>query len=101
MNTTPASSRSETEEWLESLGTQFRNVWLYARRNGSYEWFDEQHVDDPETFEVTVEMSRARFGASYVVYEHGGKWILIGGKSEHPREYPSREAAEMVAIHGG
>lgn len=92
--TTP-NTRSETEKWLEGLGMRFRQVW-FLTPNG---WLEESHVDDPETFDTTVDTSRQRLRARYVLYPYEGKWVLIGGRCGYAKDYPTREAAEMVAIH--
>jgi hypothetical protein len=61
--------------------------------------FEELHVDDPTTLAETVAMSLARSHARWAVWPDGTLWALTGGG--RTRHYPSKEAAEMVAIHRG
>lgn len=85
------------EKWLETLGTQFVTVWIYA--NG--DWFDERHVDDHKTLEITVQMTIWRFARAQAVYQRGdGVWVRQTW--DHRKlSYPSKEAAEMAVMHGG
>ncbi len=102
----PANGRENTIEWLESLGSKFVNVWLYlpARATGGWFWSDERHIDDPETLDTTVSMSLERLGGKYAIWRAGQQWVLLrrwNHETSTLRHYPNREAAEMVAIHGG
>ena len=88
---------TEQEQWLSRLGTRFVTVWFYA--NG--DWFDERHVDDPETIEATAWMTIARFSRAQAIYQRGdGMWVR---QTQDHRKflYPSKEAAEMAAMHHG
>lgn len=88
---------TEQEKWLQGLGTEFVTVWIYANDD----WFDERHVDDPETLETTVQMTIMRFAWAQAVYQRGdGMWVRQTW--DHRKlPYPSREAAEMAVMHGG
>lgn len=87
---------SETENWMETLGASFQDVRV-CLKDGT--WTKERHVMDPETIDTTVEMSLGS-RATYAVYFKRGSWTLRG-PAGRVREYPTREAAEMVAIHNG
>lgn len=90
------NTRDKTDAWLEQLGMQFVEVFL-IRRDGSYT--TERHVNDAFTLPEAVAMSMSTTGAVWAVYPDGDRWALTGkGKT---RYYPTREAAEMVAIHRG
>lgn len=90
---------TETENWIDKqlqLRGQMIGVF-FIMHDGRME--EELHVNDPLTLAETVAMSLARTGARWAVYPDGDLWALTGkGKTRH---YPSREAAEMVAIHRG
>ncbi len=99
---------SEDERWLERMGSKFVTVHLYVRKIGGFEgrhmrWLDERHIDDPETLDTTVSMSLERLGGRYAIWQRDGGWVLLKRGAAVPRLkfYPNREAAEMVAIHGG
>lgn len=102
----PPNTRSETEKWLEDLGSKFVVVWLYAPKSTTITsrgtgWMEERHIDDPETLETTVSMSLERLGGKYAIWAYDGSWALLSRSRTVLRWYPTREAAEMVAIHGG
>lgn len=82
--------------WFKSLGVRFHDVWFLI----NHEWQCRQQVADVETFDECVRADWGRTAARYVVFERDGVWVLwTRGKPE--RRYPSREAAEMVAMHNG
>lgn len=90
-------NRDATEAWLEELGSQFVEVWLYR----DTKWFDERHIADAETLETTVSMSMGRLGVRYAIWQEGAAFKVMGPSVDQLRTLPSREAAEMLAIHGG
>ena len=95
------NSFTDTERWLRSLGTRFCAVKILGKDGA---WVDENHVEDPDTFLITVDMSLKRLDARYAVWvedEQEGRYCLLDRRTGDCRSYPSREAAEMVAIHGG
>lgn len=92
---TVPNNRTDTEAWLEGLGTKFVDVWFFVKGV----WIDERHVDDDETFLTTVDMSASRLRANYALWDHGNGWSLLKFRSGDTKCYPTREAAEMVAIH--
>lgn len=82
--------------WHPHLGLPTVDVFVIMA-DGRIE--HETHILDPVTVAETVAMSLSRTGARWAVYPDGDLWALTGkGKTRH---YPSREAAEMVAIHRG
>lgn len=87
------------EQWVK-LGCTFRRCDMLVRGD----WRREDQIDDPDTWDECVAEAMARLGASYAVYELHGQFVLIGGPRNigmsNTRDYPSREAAQMVAIHG-
>jgi len=93
------NTRGTAEAWLEGLGTSMCDVWFLQK--GSF--FLEKHVEDHETFLETVGMALDRLMARYAMWEQGGDkpWALLDKTTGDTRSFPSREAAEMVAIHGG
>lgn len=86
--------QADNEAWLETLGAKLVEVTFY--RKG--EQFTERHVNDPDTLAETVAMGVSRHNALAVIPSAKG-WDLIGLGS--PKTYPTKEAAEMVAIHRG
>lgn len=84
-------------EMAAGSGHGIVTVWIYANDD----WFDERHVDDPETLETTVQMTIMRFAWAQAVYQRGdGMWVRQTW--DHRKlPYPSREAAEMAVMHGG
>jgi hypothetical protein len=89
------------ETWLKNLGVKFVDVWFYHPKAGV--WTCEPQVADPLTIEETVNMALTRLKATYALRTYEGRWLLIkkfGGVHKHNRYYDTREAAEMVAIHG-
>lgn len=94
MSTTP-NTRSDTERWLEQLGTGFRDVWMLTKDG----WVEECHVDDPETFATTIGMSLDRLRGRFAIWLcPDGHWQLYDHAKRTATCYPSRQAAEMVAI---
>lgn len=99
MTITP-NTPSETEAWLESLGSKFADVRLYVRNGGNMEWVDERHIDDPETLQTTVSMTLDRLGGRFAVWLCPERhWMLYDRRNNALCCYPSQEAAEMVAMH--
>lgn len=107
-----ANTPSKTEAWLESLGSTFVDVYLYLPKSQTLtvDWLDERHIANPETLTTTVSMSLSRLGGRYAVWKDGEEWVLLDARkmgAVHDSEsiaistkrYPSREAAEMVAMH--
>lgn len=104
MSTTP-NNRSNTERWLETLGSRFVEVRCYVRgatTRSELTWADERHIDDPETLTTTVGMTLDRLGGRFAVWRcPDGHWQLYDHRKGSMTCYPSQEAAEMVAIvHG-
>lgn len=93
------NTRSATELWLTELGTRFIEVRMRVKGD----WVDENHVDDPSTILDTIKMSAERLGCRFAVVqlEAGGSWHLYDYRKGETKSYPSKEAAEMVAIHHG
>lgn len=100
----PPNDRETIEKWLESLGSTFVTVWMYLPKGTTLtsrpNWVDERHIADPETIETTVSMSLERLGGNYAIWQQGDQWALYRRRPELVRHLPSREAAEMLAIHG-
>jgi hypothetical protein len=91
------NTRTETEKWLESIGTKLIDV-LFVLPNKT---MTEAHVADPDMIEVTVRMSLDRFPKpSYAVLPCSKGWALHCS-TKPVRHYQTKEAAEMVAIHRG
>lgn len=88
-------SHSTCVEWLKSLGTTFVDVLICAKGK---EPFYEEHVADMTTLPDTVRMSLERARGSVAVYPWMNGWVLhrLG---QPVRNYATKEAAEMVAIH--
>lgn len=95
----PATNRSETEAWLETLGSRFVEVHFYTRRDGHLTWLEERHIDDPETLFTTICMSLERLGGRFAVHPDRGDYVLVDARERTTKLYGSREAAEMVAMH--
>lgn len=90
------TGRAGSDERIIDFGLPMIEVFLIMR-DGRME--TETHVNDPTTLAETVAMSMSRTRARWAVYPDGDKWALTGkGKTRH---YPTREAAEMLAIHRG
>ena len=85
---------------MQGLGVKFIVVTFITR---DHVLLMEQHVDDPETIELTVRQSMSRMRWDYAIYPWMGRWVLLSVRRgpSHVRYYDSKEAAEMVAIHGG
>lgn len=98
------NTRSATEAWLGELNVTFVDVWFYDSRMRT--WIDERHVDDPATLDATIVMTMGRLRLSYALHTYHGRWRLLTGwrgdrrGRESFRYFDSREAAEMLAIHG-
>lgn len=71
---------------------------VFCARGGV--WKDEYHISDPITLPETIRMTMDRTGARYAIHRSGTGWVLIGGRKQR-REFTTREAAEMTAIHNG
>lgn len=91
--------QQDVEKWMETVGTKFCDVHFFVPRTG--EWWEERHVDDHDTFLTTVEMTASRINATSAMWaDHDGpSWFCLTFRSGETRTLPSREAAEMVAIH--
>lgn len=83
--------------WLDRVGVPLKSVWFLA--NGK--WIDEEHVDDHDTFLETIAMTFERLKLNYALWSTPEGWCLLSHRTGDCRTYPSREAAEMVAIHNG
>lgn len=83
------------------LQSGFVSVWYYRPQIGpsGIDWLQQDHVDDHETFLATVEATFERRKCNYALWDDGTKWCLLSHRTGDTRRYPSREAAEMVAIH--
>lgn len=94
-------ARTAQESWLEKLGAKFADVQLLVKG----EFVEERHVNDPDTIEDTVVMSLERFKAKCAVWPtNDGNWCVFSpyrAEVKRLRYYPTREAAEMVALHNG
>lgn len=98
--TTIPNTRTETEAWLESLGSRFVEVALYLRVEGHMEWQYERHIWDPETLDTTVSMSLERMGGRFAVWQELDlSWTFYDRRTGERKTMPSRAAAEMVAMH--
>mgnify|MGYP004701361853 CR=1 FL=1 len=98
-----AASSSRPEEWLESIGAEFVDVWLYCRHpaTGVRTFELERLVDDHDTFFDVLAMRMSSRFARHALWDAGGRWALVDRRTGDTRSYPTREAAEMVAIHHG
>lgn len=94
-----AQEITETELWLTKLGVKFVDVRFFTKNQIT----TGQQVADPVTLEVTIKMEMDRLGAQQAVWPVGNQWALYTPRRQDGkvRLYPSREAAEMVAIHNG
>lgn len=93
------ASDTDAVRYALKLGVRFRDVWFYRYGRPTRDWYAEPQVDDPDTFDECVETARLRLNATHALYEYEGRWVLVGGKCGYAKDYPNREAAEMVAIH--
>lgn len=95
-------NRTPTEQWLEDqLKLPLIQIWMVTREGNL---IDERHVADAETLFETVKMSIERFGTRSAVLPYQGRWCVytpFRPGVDKMRFYDSREAAEMVMIHGG
>ena len=97
MSITP-NTPSETEAWLESLGSKFVEVHVLI----GGKWLNERHIADPETLATTVSMTLDRLGGRFAVWQDlsgSGWWLFNKVWTQKSKWYVSREAAEMVAMH--
>lgn len=97
MNTLQDKATDTQARWLRDLGVTFCTVHCLVK--GA--WIDKLVVDDPSTFDELVDDARRQVGAKYVCYSYGSGFVLLGGKCGYAKTYPTREAAEMVAMHDG
>jgi hypothetical protein len=91
------SPHAAVEQWMQSVGTKFCDVWFFTRNR---DWVMEKQVDDHDTFLETVDMALHRLGGNYAMWFDGERWAMVKRNTGDTKTYPSREAAEMVAIHG-
>lgn len=94
---TNPNSRPELEKWLGNVGVPLKTVWFLKRGR----WFDERHVDDHDTFLTTITMTFERLGLTYALWDTPDGWCLLSRRTGDCRTFPTKEAAEMVAIHNG
>jgi hypothetical protein len=89
---------NDVERWLvEKLGVKFVDVWFF--RDGEFKL--EPQVNDPTVFETVVYQRMGALRASYALHGYHGRWCLLTREQRRAiRYYDTREAAEMVAIHG-
>lgn len=80
---------------MANLGTQFHPLIMLTPSG----WVNEPQVKDPEVWDELVRQAMGRCGARYALYSREGAWCVRGPGIEQVREYPNREAAEMIAIH--
>lgn len=90
------NTRDKTEDWMKSLGVKFCDVWFYTSRRT---WKHEPQVKDDDTFLEAISMAFVRLLATHALWFDGEMWCLLIRVSGDTKRYPSREAAEMVAIH--
>lgn len=86
------------EKWASSLGCSFCAVWLYQL---NCKWILEAQVEDHETFLECVDQAMERHMARFAMWSDGDRWTLLDRKTGDTRSLPSREAAEMAAMHLG
>lgn len=91
---TALNTASETEAWLESIGTPFTNVWLCVKG----QLIDERHVKDDTTIQTTAKMSAERLRAKTCAYAIDGEWEVMRLRDLTFRRCPTEEAAKMVAL---
>ncbi len=94
---TDPETHAEQLDFAQRLGVKLIDVWFFnpIRR----EWWLEQQVDDHETFLTTVSMAFNRLGAKFALWHDTEMWCLLNHGTGDTKRYPSREAAEMVALH--
>lgn len=95
---TQPNHRANAEAWLDELNIPMIDV-TFLRTDGS--WYVEKHVDDATTIEDTIAMTLRNTTYLYALRRYHGRWELRGRQVNTVRYYDSKEAAEMVAIHGG
>lgn len=65
-------------------------------------WHAEPFLDD-DTFDDAIRIVTEDYGCTYALWQRDLAWWLLkrvlGGTTT--RNYPNREAAEMIAIHNG
>lgn len=96
---TDPETHAEQEAFAKRLGVALIDVWFMRRRGPEPGWVLEPQVDDHETFLTTVSMSLARHGARFALWYDDEMWCLLDTSTNDTKRYPSRDAAEMVAIH--
>lgn len=94
---TDPETHAAQEDFAKRLGVNLIDVWFLSPRDKR--WRVEPQVDDHETFLTTVSMSLERGGARFALWHDTEKWCLLDKRSGDTKRYPSRDAAEMVAIH--
>lgn len=87
------------------VDTPLIDVWFLDAGH----WFDERHTNNPDTLYLTIGMTLDRFDACYALWNGGApetsQWTLLRWKRDNlgtvklVRYYPTKEAAEMIAIH--
>jgi len=83
-------------------------VWLYDPLQpgdlATSDWFAEHYTAD-EAFGEALHNAMLDYGCTYAVYQYDlqGPWRLVtlDGDALRERQFPNKEAAEMVAIHNG
>lgn len=85
------------DRWIKSHMDHDLIAVRFLTRNG---WVEEHHIDDPLTLFETIRMTCDRLPARYAVYKAAHAWKLVRSHAPDDRTYKTREAAEMVAIHG-
>lgn len=92
-----ANNLATTEAWLAAMGVKLIDAWVYHPLTG---WHSARQVDDHDTFLECVDDAMRRKGARYALWHDGEQWCLLSKRTGDTRRCPSREAAEMLAIHG-
>lgn len=93
-----------TQLWLERAGLRFVCILF---RSPSGEIIRENHVNDLDTIALTVRHTMIRIRAQAAVYPTRDGWVLErrhtlhDGETIERRFFDSKEAAEMLLIHGG
>jgi len=87
------------EQWAAELGSTFVQVWFYERRRRRF--LLEPQVDDDDTFLECCSEAMRRIGANLALWDDGEMWNVLDRRTGDTKRYPSKEAAEMIAIHRG
>jgi hypothetical protein len=90
-------TETETAAWMKSLGVPFVDV-VFVRYNGSTDY--ESHVNDPLTLRETIDMSTLAARSRAWVYPTQAGWMVVR-RGKPDKLMPTKEAAEMLAIHSG